>query len=85
MSKRIGTLLAWALMIAASAWSQQTVNNVPALLIAYPDLIVHNAMIYSMDDAGFNTSTGRTYQAMAVRGDTIQFLGTNDETLRLAG
>ena len=85
MSKRIGTLLALALIIATSAWSQQTVNNVPAFLIAYPELIVHNAKIYSMDDAGFNTSTGRTYQAMSVRGDMIQFLGTNDETLRLAG
>src|SRR3990172_9559770 len=85
MTRRIWYVLALAMVVAGSAWSQQTVNNVPAMLIAYPDTIIHNAKIYSMDDAGFNTSTGRSYQAMAVREDRIQFLGTNDQVLALAG
>jgi predicted amidohydrolase YtcJ len=79
----VGGLLAFG--FAATNWAQQTVNNVPSVLIAYPDLIIHNAKIYSMDDEGFNTSYGTTYQAMAVRGERIQFLGTNDEVLALAG
>jgi len=82
MTRRIWLVLAFALLPAWSAWSQQTVNNVPAMLIAYPETIIHNAKIYSMDDAGFNTSTGRSYQAMSIREDRIQFLGTNDQVLR---
>ena len=85
MKSRILALLAFVVLAGASAWSQQTVNNVPAMLIAYPQTIVHNAKIYSMDDAGFNTSYGRTYQAMAIRDDRIQLLGTNDQVLALAG
>jgi len=85
MTRRIWYVLALAIVAAGSAWSQQTVNNVPAMLIAYPDTIIHNAKIYSMDDAGFNTSTGRSYEAMAVREDRIQFLGTNAQVLALAG
>jgi predicted amidohydrolase YtcJ len=84
MNRRIGTALAVVLLAGVSAWSQ-TVNNVPAALIAYPDTIIHNAKIYSMDDAGFNTNTGRSYEAMAIREDRIQFLGTNAQVLALAG
>jgi predicted amidohydrolase YtcJ len=85
MTRRIFYVLALAMAATGSAWSQQTVNNVPAVLIAYPDTIIHNAKIYSMDDAGFNTSTGRSYEAMAIREDHIQFLGTNAQVLALAG
>jgi predicted amidohydrolase YtcJ len=84
MTRRIWLILALALIPVLSAWGQ-TVNNVPAALIAYPDTIIHNAKIYSMDDAGFNQSYGRTYEAMAVREDRIQFLGTNAEVLAMAG
>jgi hypothetical protein len=57
----------------------------PAQLVSYPDLIIHNARIVTMDDADPNGTVGRTAQAMAVRGNAIQFLGTNTEILSLAG
>ncbi|HWP86066.1 MAG TPA: amidohydrolase family protein [Terriglobia bacterium] len=85
MTRRIWHALAFVLLVAGSAWSQQTLNNVPAILVGYPDTIIHNATIYSMDDAGFNQSYGRTYEAMAIKGDRILFLGTNAQTLALAG
>jgi predicted amidohydrolase YtcJ len=69
------------LLLTQAVWAQQ----VPQELISYPDYIVHNAKIVSMDDAGFNSSPGKIHQAMAVRGDVIQFLGTNDQVLRYAG
>lgn len=85
MTRRICVVLGFAFLGYASAWSQQTIRDVPAVIVAYPDLIVYNAKIYSMDDHSLNASYGSTYQAMAVRGDQIQFLGTNDQVLSLAG
>lgn len=58
---------------------------VPPDIIHYPDLIVHNAKVVSMDDYGINSNVGTTAEAMAVRGDKILKLGTNQEILALAG
>ena len=49
------------------------------------DLLLVNGKIVTMEDYGVNTNTGRTVQAMAIRGDKIMALGTNDEMLRFAG
>ena len=49
------------------------------LLKAYPDVIVYNGKIATMDDKM------TTVQAMAVRGRRILLLGTNDEIRSLAG
>ncbi len=77
---------AWILIFATlAAAQQQTLNNVPAEMVSYPDLIVHNGKIVSMDDPGFNSDPGSIYQAMAIRGNRIQFLGSNDQILRYAG
>src|SRR5687768_16316415 len=73
----VATILLGAHMIQA--------QQVPQALISYPDAIYYNAKIVSMDDAGFNSSPGRIYQAMAVRGDVIQFLGTDQQLLAYAG
>src|SRR3989304_3804600 len=75
-----GLLLLGAVGIRA----QDTGNNVPRTLVHYPDLIVHNAKIVTMDDTTPNGPPGTIVQAMAIRGDTIQILGTNDQVLRLA-
>ncbi len=77
---------AWILIFATlAAAQQQTLNDVPAEMVSYPDLIVHNGKIVSMDDPGFNSDPGSIYQAMAIRGNRIQFLGSNDQILRYAG
>ncbi|MSO19764.1 MAG: hypothetical protein EXQ56_04760 [Acidobacteria bacterium] len=85
---RAGLSLAWYLsvlfIVLAEAHAQQMVR-VPQELVQYPDLIIHNAKIVSMDDPQVNTSVGRVYQAMAVRGDRIQQLGTNAQILAYAG
>jgi predicted amidohydrolase YtcJ len=72
------------LLASASAWAQRTARA-PVEIIQYPDLIIYNTKVVSMDDAGVNTSVGRTYQAMAILGDRIQFLGSNAQLLAFAG
>lgn len=43
----------------------------------YADQIVVNGKIVSMDDKGYNTNPGRTYEAMAIKGTRIMALGSN--------
>ena len=60
-------------------------QNIPEILINYPDLIVFNGKIMTLSDTSYSTNLGRTAQAMAVRGDEILALGSNEEILQLAG
>jgi predicted amidohydrolase YtcJ len=69
------------LLISPPVFAQQ----IPLELVSYPDLILYNGKIVSMDDVGFNSNVGTVYQAMAVRQDRIQFLGTTDQILGFAG
>jgi predicted amidohydrolase YtcJ len=79
-SMRIGWVFV-VLLLVAMARAQQ----IPQELISYPDWVLYNGKIVSMDDPSLNNSVGATYQAMAIRGDRIQFLGTDVEILRYAG
>jgi len=76
-------VLAAALIGLSAAWAQTL--TVPQAIVAYPDLVVHNAKIVTMDDPGFNQNLGRQVQAMAVREGKVQALGTDAEILALAG
>ena len=78
-------LIAFAVLLAANLSAQQSPVSVPAALVAYPDLIVYNAKIVTMDDSSLNNSPGRIAEAMAIRGDRIQFVGGNQEILQYAG
>ena len=82
--KKVTLLLALAAVCAASAMAQQRAT-VPVSIIAYPDLIVHNAKIVTMDNAQMNTDLGTIAQAIAIRDRKIQAVGTNDEILAMAG
>lgn len=82
LTKNIQVLILLALAFPAQA--QRTVRA-PREIVQYPDLILYNARIVSMDDAGVNASVGRTYQAMSVLGDRIQALGASAQLLRHAG
>jgi predicted amidohydrolase YtcJ len=77
------TVLAVLALVVAS-YAQRTVQ-VPEELVSYPDLILHNGKIVTVDDYSLGNSLGRTVQAVAIRGDRIQTLGSNDQILRLAG
>ncbi|MBI2815542.1 MAG: amidohydrolase family protein [Acidobacteria bacterium] len=81
---RTAISLLFVLVFGVAAHAQQTVT-VPAELVSYPDLIVYNGKIVAMNDASLTDNIGRTVQAMAVRGDLIQFMGANDEVLKFAG
>ena len=78
-------LMIVALFLAALVPGIAQAQDVPADLIVYPDLIVHNAKIVSMDDYDINSNVGSTYRAIAVRDKKIFKLGTDQEVLRYAG
>ncbi len=56
-----------------------------AAILGYPDMIIYNGKLITMDDEGFNNQTGTIAEAMAVRDDTILAVGSNQEIRRLAG
>ncbi|MSO19871.1 MAG: hypothetical protein EXQ56_05295 [Acidobacteria bacterium] len=76
--------LSLLLMVTGVVQAQNTLT-VPAELVQFPEMIIHNAKIVTMDDTAPNGTVGSTFQAMAIRGDTIYLLGTDAQVLRLAG
>lgn len=65
--------------------AQQVLQNVPAELVHYPDLILYNGKIATMNDATLTPAPGSTVQAIAIGGDRIMFIGSNAEMMRYAG
>src|SRR5262245_44284990 len=80
--QRFILLIAFAVS-AASAGAQSV--TVPQEMVQYPDLILHNGKIVTMDDVTPTGPPGTIVEAMAIHGDTIQFLGTSQQVLRYAG
>ncbi|MBI4482471.1 MAG: amidohydrolase family protein [Acidobacteria bacterium] len=60
-------------------------QNVPPEVLAYPEAIVYNGKIVTMDDRAYNASPGTIAQAMAIRGDRILALGSDGDVLQLSG
>jgi predicted amidohydrolase YtcJ len=56
-----------------------------AYTLGYPDTIIYNAKIVTMDDASFTSNPGTITQAMAIRDDKILALGTDARIRALAG
>ena len=81
---RIATVVVLISLFGTAMRAQQMVS-VPPALVEYPDLIIYNGKIVTMDDASLNNSPGRIAEAMAIRGDRIQFIGSNQEILQYAG
>ncbi|MBI3895996.1 MAG: amidohydrolase family protein [Acidobacteria bacterium] len=67
----------------SSGWGQQ--GDTAAKLGAYPQMIVFNAKIVTMNDASFTSQVGTIVQAMAIRDSNIVVIGTNAEVRALAG
>ncbi|MCZ6751618.1 MAG: hypothetical protein O7E51_07305, partial [Acidobacteria bacterium] len=67
MIRRTGFVILGIMLFCGVIRGQQSVT-VPLALVAYPDLIVYNGKIVTMDDASLNNSPGRTFEAMAIRG-----------------
>ena len=72
------------LLVLAALAAQAQQGNIAAKL-GYPQMIVHNAKIVTVDDASFTNNVGTIAQAMAIRDGKVLALGTNAEMLALAG
>lgn len=53
--------------------------------LGYPDMVIYNAKIVTMDDASFTASPGTITQAMAIRDDKILAVGSDRQIRALAG
>ncbi len=53
--------------------------------LGYPDLVIYNAKIVTMDDPSFESTVGTIVQAMAVREEKILATGSTAEIRALAG
>ncbi len=49
---------------ALPVWAAQ---NVPSEVISYPDTIVHNGKVYTMDDKSNSANAGTVVEALAIR------------------
>ncbi|MBI4483285.1 MAG: amidohydrolase family protein [Acidobacteria bacterium] len=87
MKKALAILFTFAFaFIPGAAGAQETQSvSVPAEVVYYPDAVIHNAKIVTMDDAGPNQSPGTVVEAMAIRKGEILALGSSQAILKYAG
>ncbi|MCZ6488933.1 MAG: amidohydrolase family protein [Acidobacteria bacterium] len=87
MCKTREMLAALSLLLFCGIAEAQNMATVPEEIVIYPDRIIHNGKIATMDDTSFglNTSPGTMAEAMAIRDGKIQAVGSNDRILRMAG
>jgi predicted amidohydrolase YtcJ len=76
----LASMVLWITVVVAVG-AQQTDPR----LLHYPDTILLNGKIVSMDDSDVNDNIGSTYQALAIRDAKIFSLGSNAEIRGLAG
>lgn len=81
MSKTAKLVLV-AFCTASLGWSQQ--RDI-ATVLGYPETILFNGKIVTVDNSDFTRNLGSTAQAIAVRGDKILAVGSNAEVRALAG
>ncbi|MBI3934273.1 MAG: amidohydrolase family protein [Acidobacteria bacterium] len=74
-------------LLCGVAIGQETLNGVPASIVFYPDTIVHNAKLVTVNDStvAVNSPVGTIAQAMAIRDGKIMAVGTNAQILAMAG
>ena len=61
MSRIVCRIFGVLLLFAGLAPALRSQQNLPAELIQYPELIIHNGKIVTMDDASLGNSIGREY------------------------
>jgi predicted amidohydrolase YtcJ len=64
---------------------QALAQTVPPLLVSYPDTILHNGKIATMDDKSTSSNAGTIVQALAIRDGKILATGNNQQMLALRG
>ena len=80
MSKQVLAVAIMLSMIPGIGETQSTEST-----LGYPDTIIYNANIITMDDASFSSSPGTIVEAMAIRDDTILAVGSSKQMRSLAG
>ena len=78
------TLVA-VLLLAPIAAITATGQAIPPNLVSYPQLILFNGKILTVNDASFESKVGTIVQAIAIRDRKILETGTNAAVLALAG
>ena len=76
-------LALFVLVQGSLSYAQQLPPEVERM--GYADTLFINGKIVSMDDESTSTDVGNIYQAIAVKGDQIMKLGTNEEVRAMAG
>ena len=66
---------------ATAVWSQ----TLPPEVVSYPEIIVHNGKIYTMDDKSNTANAGTIVEALAIRDGKILLTGNNKQILSLRG
>jgi len=72
------------LLLALSS-ARLAAQSLPAEILMYADTVYTNATIVTLDEHKMNDNPGTIAQAMAVRGEKIIALGTNDAMMKMAG
>ena len=67
--------------LVSRSWAQ----TVPPELVSYPDVILHNGKIATMDDKTASLNSGTIVQALAIRDGKVLAGGTNQRMLALKG
>src|SRR4030095_2428718 len=80
-SARFLFLLLSLIFLSAPALAQ----TVPPLLVSYPEMILHNGKIATMDDKSTTSNLGTVVTAMAIRDGKILAPGNNQQMLALRG
>jgi hypothetical protein len=81
----ISPMLAMAVTAFALFAQGVSAQNLPDILVNYPELIVHNAKIITLDDEAYNSNPGTIAQAMAVRDGKVLKIGSDKDILALKG
>lgn len=76
------TALCLGLLFLADVCAQ---GQVDPRLINYPEMVLVNGNVVSMDDEGVNENVGSTYEALAVRNGRIFAMGATENIRRLIG
>lgn len=71
------------LFILVGGFTAVASGQIPAELIAYPVLVIHNGKIVTVGDGTTSTNAGTMVEALAVRDGKILALGRNQEILAL--
>ena len=78
-------ILAFLLVTILSSAAAQAQNASVAAKLGYPQMILYNGKIVTMDDDSFDSRVGTIVEAMAVRDGRILATGKNAEIRALAG